>query len=277
MISSSFLLLSTGHERYLRTTVAGLTGCLPDYVMLLVGANAGLIGMAKEHLGIALALALPVFICVTKIDMTPAHVYESTIKQLTKVLKSPGCRKVPIFVETPSQAVEAAIRLGKERVAPIFPISNVTGAGLDLVRLFLNTLPISGGHSQSFDSTAPFSFQISDTFSVPFSGTVVSGVITAGFVKTGDTMLLGPDSLGAFFPSQIRSIQRKRVNVDKAIAGQSASFALKRVRRNQVRRGMVMLARDATPKAHFEFDAEILCLYREFLEGSLREGRLSID
>lgn len=121
--------------------------------MLLVGANAGLIGMAKEHLGIALALALPVFICVTKIDMTPAHVYESTIKQLTKVLKSPGCRKTPIFVENAHQAVEAAIRLGKDRVAPIFPISNVTGAGLDLVRLFLNTLPISGGHSQSFDAS----------------------------------------------------------------------------------------------------------------------------
>lgn len=84
-------------------------------------------------------------------------------------------------------------------------------------------------------------------------------------MKAGDTLLLGPDSLGAFFPSQVRSIQRKRVNVEAAIAGQSASFALKRVRRNQVRRGMVMLAKDAAPKAHFEFEAEILCLYREFL------------
>lgn len=36
-----------GHERYLKTTLFGLTGCSPDYVMLIVGGNAGLIGMSK--------------------------------------------------------------------------------------------------------------------------------------------------------------------------------------------------------------------------------------
>lgn len=33
--------------RYLKTTLFGLTGCSPDYVMLIVGGNAGLIGMSK--------------------------------------------------------------------------------------------------------------------------------------------------------------------------------------------------------------------------------------
>lgn len=58
-----------GHERYLRTTVFGLTGCAPDYVMLMVGGNAGLIGMSKEHLGIAVSLGVPVMVVITKIDM----------------------------------------------------------------------------------------------------------------------------------------------------------------------------------------------------------------
>jgi GTPase len=58
-----------GHERYLRTTVFGLTGCAPDYVMLMVGGNAGLIGMSKEHLGIAISLGVPVMVIITKIDM----------------------------------------------------------------------------------------------------------------------------------------------------------------------------------------------------------------
>lgn len=58
-----------GHERYLRTTVFGLTGCAPDYVMLMVGGNAGLIGMSKEHLGIAVSLGVPVMVMITKIDM----------------------------------------------------------------------------------------------------------------------------------------------------------------------------------------------------------------
>lgn len=130
-----------GHERYLKTTVGGLTGCLPDFVMLMVGANAGLIGMSKEHLGVALALSLPVLVCITKVDMTPPHILEATIKQLTKILRSPGCRKTPIFVKNQEQAVNAALRLGNERICPVFQISNVTGQNLNLLRSFLNILP----------------------------------------------------------------------------------------------------------------------------------------
>lgn len=108
-----------GHERYLRTTIGGLTANIPEYGMLMVGANAGLIGMSKEHLGVALALSIPVFITITKIDSTPAHIQEATIKQLTKVLKSPGCRKTPVFVENMEQVVDCAARLGSERICPI--------------------------------------------------------------------------------------------------------------------------------------------------------------
>lgn len=57
-----------GHERYFKTTVFGLSGHAPDYVMLIVGGNAGLIGMSKEHLGVALALNVPIIVCVTKVS-----------------------------------------------------------------------------------------------------------------------------------------------------------------------------------------------------------------
>lgn len=49
-----------GHERYLRTTVFGLLSSGPNYCLLMVAANNGLIGMSKEHLGIAMALNVPV-------------------------------------------------------------------------------------------------------------------------------------------------------------------------------------------------------------------------
>jgi GTPase len=68
-----------GHERYLRTTVFGLTGCAPDYIMLMVGGNAGLIGMSKEHLGIAVSLGVPVVVVVTKIDMVYLMRYDLTV------------------------------------------------------------------------------------------------------------------------------------------------------------------------------------------------------
>jgi selenocysteine-specific translation elongation factor len=102
-----------GHERYLKTTLYGLTSGAPSCVLLMVGANAGLIGMSKEHLAIALALSVPVVVCITKvselcynvafvnvvapqIDMTPPNKLEETIKQVTKILKSPGCRSVDL-------------------------------------------------------------------------------------------------------------------------------------------------------------------------------------
>ena len=42
-------------------------GYCPHYVMLLVSATAGVVGMTQEHLGIAVALEVPFFIVVTKV------------------------------------------------------------------------------------------------------------------------------------------------------------------------------------------------------------------
>ncbi|OZJ05298.1 hypothetical protein BZG36_01945 [Bifiguratus adelaidae] len=267
-----------GHERYLKTTVFGMTGFAPDFVMLMIGANAGIIGMTKEHLGLALSLSIPVFVVITKIDMCPANVLEDTIKQLTKILKSPGCRKIPMFVKTEEDVVLTAQNFVSERLCPIFQISNVTGEGLDYLRLFMNVLPAQG----AYDVNEPFEFQITDTFSVPFVGTVVSGVVMSGVCHTGDNMLIGPDSLGHFERTSIRSIQRKRVNVPIAYAGQSASFALKKVKRSQLRKGMVMLSapekddKDTShlPKAYRTFEAEVLVLYHSTTIGQKYQAML---
>lgn len=86
-----------------------------------------------------------------------------------------------------------------------FQVSNVTGHNLDLLRSFLNILPQKS--ATKFDTEAPFELQISDIFSVPFVGTVVSGVITSGTVRTGDNLLIGPDSLGQFLQTAVRSIE----------------------------------------------------------------------
>jgi GTPase len=63
-----------------------------------------------------------------------------------------------------------------QRICPIFQVSNVTGENLDLVRTFLNILP----HHGHYDAQGPFEFHVNDTFSVPFVGTVVSGVVKSG-------------------------------------------------------------------------------------------------
>lgn len=78
----------------------------------------------------------------------------------------------PILVETDYCVVY--------RTCPIFLVSNVTGDGLNLLRMFLNVVPTNAGARYPID--ADLEFSISDVFSVPFVGTVVSGVILSGLV-----------------------------------------------------------------------------------------------
>ncbi|KAJ5120375.1 Translation elongation factor EFTu/EF1A domain 2 [Penicillium bovifimosum] len=246
-----------GHERYLRTTVFGMLSSSPNYCLLMVAANNGLIGMSKEHLGIALALNVPVMVIVTKIDICPAHILQETLSQLTKILKSPGARKIPIFVKDMEETINTATQFVSQRICPIFQVSNVTGQNLDLVRTFLNVLP----HRGQYDAEGSFEFIINDIFSVPHVGTVVSGVVKSGVIHAGDTVVVGPDSLGQFTTTAIRSIERKRIQVNACFAGQSGSFALKRVRRKEVRKGMVVLKKmEEPPKVYREFVAEVLIL-----------------
>ncbi|KAG5635272.1 hypothetical protein H0H81_011875 [Sphagnurus paluster] len=164
---------------------------------------------------------------------------EETIKQAVKILMSPGCR-----------------------LCPIFQISNVTGEGLDYVRTFLNLLPSSEVDDEKFAVDQPLEFSVTDVWSVPYVGTVVNGILNAGSARTGDAVLLGPDANGAYIPTVIKSMQRKRADVTTAEAGQCVSFALKRVRRTAVRKGMVLVPKSETPpRSTRQFEGQVLILY----------------
>lgn len=246
-----------GHERYLKTTIFGMTGHVPDFTMLMIGANAGVVGMTKEHLGLALALNVPVFVVVTKIDMCPPNVLQDTMKLLVRILRSPGCRKIPVIVHSEDDVIVSATNFVSERLCPIFQVSNVTGKNLDLLKMFLNLLSTRMPNSDS----EPAEFQIDDTYSVPGVGTVVSGTTLKGVIKLNDILLLGPDPLGHFQPVAIKSIHRKRMPVREVHGGQTASFALKKIRRSDIRKGMVMVSSALNPEACWEFEGEILVLH----------------
>lgn len=71
-----------GHEKYLKTTMYGLVGMSPDYSMIVVGSNMGVARMTKEHLGITLALKIPFFIVLTKVDLCPDNIMKSNLELL---------------------------------------------------------------------------------------------------------------------------------------------------------------------------------------------------
>ncbi len=88
-----------GHEKYLKTTMFGLAGLFPQYSMLVVGANMGVSRMTKEHIGITMALKIPMFVVITKIDLAPENVYTDTINTMNKILKGSACNLRPIVVK----------------------------------------------------------------------------------------------------------------------------------------------------------------------------------
>jgi GTPase len=248
-----------GHEKYLKTTCHGLTGHFPDYAACIVGANAGLVGMSKEHLGVALALRVPVFFIITKIDLAPAHVTQHTLTTLQSILKKPGVKKRPFVIRNRDDVVTCARHMHSDALAPIFLTSCVTGEGLDLVRLFYNLLPQRVDWAERANGLAEF--VIDETFGVPGVGTVIAGTVKRGVITPNTPFLLGPDiGDGSFNICYIKSIHYKRLPVNRVIAGQTAALALKKVKRTQVRKGMVLVAEAVKPEASWEFDADIAIL-----------------
>jgi len=248
-----------GHERYLKTTAFGFTGHRPDCAMVLIGANAGVQQITKEHIKLALGTHVPILVVITKIDMMAKapQVLERTRKHVQRILKSDGCRKVPFPVGDMSDVIAAYEGFHTRAFAPIFEVSNVTGDGLDLLRAFLNLL-MPGRKRRDAEPTR---FQIDDTFTVPGIGTVVSGSVTAGRIAAGDTLLLGPSSVNTFVPTQVRTIERHRLPVGSVRSQEMATLALRKTDRAAVRRGMVMVAPALKPRGAWQFEAQLVILH----------------
>lgn len=365
-----------GHEKYLKTTIFGLTGMLPDYCLVVVGANMGVSRMTREHIGIAAALKIPLIVVVTKVDIAPPAVFKKTVQQIQKTLRA--AKRMPYLVRKEEQVGKAASGVFGGRLAPVAIVSNVTGQGLDALRSLLRALqprvsatagavagaspdaeateepvaagggkaaalaaadPSAGadsvevgageeksktdgagggksmaaddaadagagpdaagggkaskagassgsggegsegaagaaaplaGHMRMVKSDGPGMVIIDSVFNVPGVGTVVAGTVVQGSVKSGQTILLGPDRRGEFVPVVVRSIHVQYTPVDRATAGGSAAFAIRikgkgatDKRRPWVKRGMALADPGLKPTAYWGFDAEVHILHHQ--------------
>ncbi|VDN38506.1 unnamed protein product, partial [Cylicostephanus goldi] len=125
-----------GDSKYLKTTIHGLSGYKPHFACLLVSAETGPTAATKEHLGLAAALNIPIFVIITKWDLVEKEQLERAAGDLCTV-----------------------------GTVPIMCVSSVTGAGLGLFRCFLNVLPPTGttGSRLQLASQPPF-FTIEEVY-----------------------------------------------------------------------------------------------------------------
>ena len=144
VVNNSFKIISLvdlcGHEKYLKTTINGLTGLSPDFGCVVVGANMGLQKMTKEHIGLCLFLKIPFFIVLTKVDMAPQNKYDETMDELKKILRHKLLNKFAIEIndKTPENELNKTAELMPAgNVCPIFSVSSVTRMGFESLTKFL--------------------------------------------------------------------------------------------------------------------------------------------
>lgn len=251
-----------GHYKYMKTTIFGLTGYCPASVMLVVGANTGMAGTTREHLGLAIALRIPLLVVITKTDLSRQEALDRTTMQLERILKSPGCNKVPILIEDQDDVATAASNFPSGQVTPIFKVSSVTGQNLDLLKSFFFLVPPSSSSlEQEKLLQQPAELQIDQVFHTTKAGTIVGGTLSQGIMREGDKVVVGPSEIGEFMPGTVTSIYRNRAPTRVIRAGQAASVALSDIERSHLRRGLVVLEAVTTPYCCREFEADIFLLF----------------
>ena len=238
-----------GHEKYLKTTVFGVTGLFPDYGFVVIGANTGITRLTKEHIGILLYLKIPIIIIITKIDIAPEHIYKKLCNRLKRLLQNKTFGKVLYFVsdkdgdKNTNHYINHMI--GNPDIIPIVSLSNKIGTNVNNLHRILYRLP---PREMWLKEDIPGSIMYIDaTFQVPGIGLVLSGTIKGDDIAVKYRLYLGPFN-GKFKEITIRSIHNNiRQHVNELKNGDTGTCAIKStvtkdpIERNMIRKGMVLI------------------------------------
>lgn len=216
-----------GHERFVRTMVAGASGI--DFVLLVISADEGVMPQTREHLEICTLLGVKHgIVALTKIDMVDADMLELATEDVREFLKG-------TFLEG----------------APIFPVSSVTGEGLDALRAAM----VEESRRQPKRRSDLFRLPVDRVFSLKGHGTVVTGTLVSGSAQCGDEVELLPSGRR----SHIRSIQSHGQAQDVAEAGHRISLNLHGLAVEDISRGDVV-THVGTMKNSKRWIVELTCL-----------------
>jgi selenocysteine-specific elongation factor len=218
-----------GHERFVRTMVAGAVGI--DLVVLVVAADEGVMPQTREHLDICGLLGVGSGV----VALTKADLVDDELRALA------------------AADVAEALRGTALAGAPIVPCSAKTGAGLpELTSAIARALAAAPGR----DPEGLVRLPIDRVFSMKGFGTVVTGTLWAGRVAPGDDLV----ALPAVSPTvaKVRGVQVHGGAVAAATAGQRTALNLA-APREALARGQV-LARPGELEAGRFVDARVRLL-----------------
>ena len=121
--------------------------------------------------------------------------------------------------------------------APIIPVSSKTGAGLDVLRQELTTLAVQ---VQERSSEGIFRLPIDRVFTIKGFGTVATGTLIAGSVRSEDVVEILPEHI----KTRVRNVQIHDTPAEKAYAGQRTALNLHGMEKSSLQRGCVVCESD---------------------------------
>lgn len=217
-----------GHEKFVRTMVAGASGV--DFVLLVIAADEGVMPQTREHLEICSLLGIRHgVVALTKIDAVDEEMIALAEEDVTCFLQGTILKD-----------------------APVIPVSSQTGQGLDTLAQTLAEMEAELSPARSLDL---FRLPVDRVFTMRGHGTVVTGTMIAGSVRVGDTVELCPDGL----TSKVRSLQSHGAVTDTALAGRRTAVNIPDVSVERVRKGSV-LSHPQTLFPSLRWAAELTCL-----------------
>mmetsp|Transcript_6351 Transcript_6351/g.14098 ORF Transcript_6351/g.14098 Transcript_6351/m.14098 type:complete len:455 (-) Transcript_6351:30-1394(-) len=234
-----------GHADYVKNMITGAAQM--DGGILVVSAADGPMPQTREHILLARQVGVPsLVVFLNKIDMVDdeelVELVEMELRELLSFYKFPG-DDIPIIKGSALHALKGTEpAIGKEKIVELM-------AAID------SYIPEP---ARALDK--PFSMPVEDVFSIQGRGTVATGRIEQGVIRTGDDV----DIVGiqATKKSTVTGVEMFKKTLNEGQAGDNCGLLLRGLKRDEILRGQV-LCKPGSIKPHAKFEAEIYVLKKE--------------
>jgi len=234
-----------GHADYVKNMITGAAQM--DGAILVVNAADGPMPQTREHILLARQVGVPaIVVYLNKVDQVKdkelLDLVVEEIRELLTSYKFPG-DKIPIVKGSALAAVEGKDEaIGKNSI-------------LELMKAIDEHIP-----QPQRPKDKPFLMPVEDVFSISGRGTVATGRVEQGVVKTGEELeIVG---IKETKKTVITGVEMFRKILDTGEAGDNIGALLRGVEREDIERGQV-LAKPGSVTPHTEFEAQAYVLKKE--------------
>lgn len=238
-----------GHADYIKNMITGAAQM--DGSILVVSAADGPMPQTREHILLARQVNVPsIVVFLNKTDQVDdpelIELVELELRELLSMYEFPG-DDIPIIKGSALKAMEkgASGDFSGEEWVPVQEL-------LEAVDSYIPT--------PARDTEKPFLMPVEDVFSITGRGTVGTGRVERGMVKTGEEMeIVG---LGIQRKTVVTGVEMFRKILDEGQAGDNVGLLLRGVEKEELRRGMVV-SKPGSITPHTKFEGQVYVLKKE--------------